>query len=276
MHNGWIGKVAGFVLSTIGLCAASGAAWAQSPPKSPSPRAFDSASIKPNTSGSGGFSMGTSHGRLTATNVSVQTLVEKAFLLKEFQVSGGPGWLATERYDIVAKIDAGTISDDDLWLSLQPLLADRFHLKFHRELKQLPVYSLVVAKNGPKLKTHVAAVEGKDEPTMRVSIGSGKGKIEATKTSLARLADTLGNHLDRTVIDNTGLRGEYDFKLEWAQEHPGEESGPSMLTSLQEGLGLAGPSIFTAVQEQLGLKLESAKGPVETIVINAVTKASAN
>jgi len=94
MHNGWIGKVAGFVLSTIGLCAASGAAWAQSPPKSPSPRAFDSASIKPNTSGSGGFSMGTSHGRLTATNVPVQTLIEKAFLLKEFQVSGGPGWLA--------------------------------------------------------------------------------------------------------------------------------------------------------------------------------------
>src|SRR5579863_7711314 len=95
-------------------------AFAQKPP------AFDVASVKPNTSGTGNFSMGTSHGRLTATNVSVRTLI-----LKGFQVTGGPGWLGTERYDVVAKTENTSVSDDDLWLLLQPLLAERFKLRFH-------------------------------------------------------------------------------------------------------------------------------------------------
>lgn len=216
--------------------------------------------------------MGTSHGRLTATNVSVRTLILKAFHAKDFQVSGGPGWLATERYDVVAKTENTTISDKELWLSLQPLLQDRFKLRFHRQTKQLPVYSLAVARGGPKLKPHA----GTDEPSLTGRTGDGKSSIVAAGISMAGLADILGDHLDRTVVDNTGLRGGYDFKLDWAQEHLGEESGPSVPGSLEEGLGLSGPSLFTAVQEQLGLKLESAKGPVEVIVIDGAEKASAN
>src|SRR5580692_8522282 len=95
-------------------------AFAQKPP------AFDAASVKPNTSGTGGFGMGTSHGRLTATNVPVRMLILKGFHAKEFQVTGGPGWLGTERYDVVAKTENARISDDDLWLLLQPLLEERF------------------------------------------------------------------------------------------------------------------------------------------------------
>jgi uncharacterized protein (TIGR03435 family) len=250
----------------IGVALAVAMAFAQKPP------AFDAASVKPNLGGTGGFSMGTSHGRLTATNVTVRTLILKGFHAKDFQVAGGPGWLETERYDVVAKTENTSISDNDLWLSLQPLLAERFKLRFHRETKQLPVYSLTVVKGGPKLKPHV----GDDEPTMSGRMGSGKASLSGTRTSMARLADTLSEHTDRIVVDNTGLKGVYDFKLDWAEDHPGEPAGVSMLSSLQEGLGLAGPSIFTAVQEQLGLKMEPAKGPVEMIVIDGAEKASGN
>lgn len=230
-------------------------------------RAFDVASIKPDLSGGGGFGMGTSHGRLTATNVSVRELILKGFHLKEFQVSGGPAWLGTERYDIDARTENAGIGDDELWLLLQPLLTERFKLKYHRETKQLPVYSLIIAKGGPKLRIHT----GTDESRISGRMSSGKASIDATRTSMAKIADILGDHTDRKVIDNTGLKGDYDFKLDWAQEHPGE-----ILGGLQEQLGLSGPSIFTAVQEQLGLKLEPAKGPVEIIVIDSAEKASAN
>jgi uncharacterized protein (TIGR03435 family) len=250
----------------VGISLALAMVFAQKPP------AFDAASVKPNASGTGGFSMGTKNGRLTATNVPVRMLILKGFHAKEFQVTGGPGWLDTERYDVVAKTENTSISDDDLWLLLQPLLEDRFKLRFHRETKQLPVYSLTVAKGGPKLKPHV----GDDEPSMSGRTSSGKSSLACTKTSMAKLADTLGEHTDRIVTDNTGLKGVYDFKLDWAQEDSHEPAGISMLSSLQEGLGLTGPSIFTAVQEQLGLKLEPAKGPVQMIVIDGAEKASGN
>jgi uncharacterized protein (TIGR03435 family) len=254
------------IKKVMGVALAAAMAFAQKP------AAFDVASVKLNTSFTGGFSMGTKNGRLTATNVSVRTLILKGFHAKDFQVTGGPGWLETERYDVIAKTENTSISDDDLWLLLQPLLEDRFRLRFHRETKQLPVYSLTVAKGGPKLKPHV----GDDEPSMSGRLGSGKSSLAWTKTSMAKLADTLGEHTDRIVVDNTGLKGFYDFKLDWAQEDSHEPAGISMLSSLQEGLGLTGPSIFTAVEEQLGLRLEPAKGPVQIIVIDGAEKASGN
>ena len=112
-------------------------------------------------------------------------------------------------------------------------------------------------------------------PAIRFTAGSGKARLEATKTSMPRFADVLGEHLDRTVVDRTGLAGEYDFKLEWAQDHPGEAS-PSTLGTLQEELGLTGPSVFTAVQEDFGLRLEPGKGSVEIFVMDSAAKASAN
>ena len=116
---------------------------------------------------------------------------------------------------------------------------------------------------------------GDDQLTMRITAGSGKAKLEATKASMPRFADSLAEYTDRPVLDNTQLRGEYDFKLEWARNNAGETS-PSMLDSLREEVGLTGPPLFTAVQEQLGLKLQPAKGPVEIIVVDSAEKASAN
>ncbi len=200
----------------------------------------------------------------------MRTLIEKAFHAKEFQISS---WLSSERYDIVAKTSNADISDDELWLLLRPVLAERFKLRYHRQTKDLPVYALVVAKGGMKLK----AASAGETPSQRGSSGDGKASIDARRTGIAKLADMLGNHMDRTVVDRARLRGEYDFHLDWAQEHPGEQSTPSVPGQIEEGLGFSsGPTIFTALQEQLGLKLESARGPVEIIVIDGAERASAN
>jgi len=236
------------------------------------PRAFDVASVKLNTSGGGNISGGTKNGRLATTNMPALMLIQQAFQVKDFQVTGGPGWLATERYDIEAKMEKNNISDDDLWLSLQPLLIERFHLKFHRESRQMPVFALTLVKGGPKFSAHKESADGHDREGIGVSIGSGKGKLTATKTTMARFCDSLGHQVDRIVIDRTGLKGDYDFKVEWSPEnHEG-----STLGALEEKVGLTGVNIFEALQDQLGLKLESTKGPVDVIVIDSADRPSAN
>jgi len=258
-------------LGSLELTSTTGFAQAPAQSKTAAVAPFDVASIKANRSGSGSVSMRTSHGRLTVSNVTVRMLIQSGFHVKDSQISGGPAWLETERYDIVAKTERTDISDDDLWRSLQPLLVDRFRLRFHRETKQLPVYLLIVAKGGPRLKNHI----GDDQQTLKSTAGSGKAKIEATKTSMPKFADSLARFLDRPVVDNTQLKGEYDLKLEWAQDHPGESS-PSILDSLREEVGLTGPTVFTAMQEQLGLKLQPTKGPVEIVSVDSAEKASEN
>jgi uncharacterized protein (TIGR03435 family) len=203
-------------------------------------------------------------------NATVRELIESAFRVKSFQVAGGPAWLGAERYDIVAKTENSQVGDDDLWLLLQPLLMERFGLKFHRETKELPVYSLLVGTKGNRL-SQPRAGEGS---SMRVSSGSGGAKMIATKMPLAKLADMLGNRLGRAVIDRTGLNGDFDFKLEWSEERKDPDS--SFDVGIEDLLGLSRPSISTAVQEQLGLRLESAKGPVDIIVIDGAERASPN
>jgi uncharacterized protein (TIGR03435 family) len=222
-------------------------------------QAFEVASIKPNHSGSGSSGDNTAHGRLTVTNDSLKDLMQLAFGVKDFQIEGGPGWIATERYDIVATTGkAGDLTEAELRPMLQALLADRFALKFHRETKQITVYSLVVAKNGPKLTEHMG---GGDNSNSNTSGGAEKRTMTVTNGNMTRLARNLERQVGRIVTDNTGLTGAYDYKLEWAPDQSPD-------TSL--------PSLFTALQEQLGLRLDSGKGPAEIIVIDSVEKASEN
>jgi uncharacterized protein (TIGR03435 family) len=218
---------------------------------------FEVASIKPNNAG-GRASFTSSGGRLTVTNLRLTMLIQYAFGVREFQISGGPGWLTTERYDIAATTAVpGALTGKALEPYLQSLLIDRFQLKVHRETRVFQVYSLVQAKNGPKLTAHAGAGESS------ISGRDGLGRISknATNATMARLANTLGAELDRTVIDNTGLKGGYDFTLEWA---------PNPTPDSDE------PSLFTAVQQQLGLRLESTRSPVEIIVIDSAEKPSEN
>ena len=280
---------------------------AQSQPASAAPLpSFEVGSIKPDKGGGRGvFLRMRPGGGFSASNVSVKMLIGYAYNIANFQVSGGPNWLNSERYDIEAKSENPAGDDprkmsgeqfkhqqDQLKLMVQSLLADRFKLALRHETKELPVYALVVAKNGPKLQ--VAKNMPAPEPTnpsgpKRAPFPGGgmmmrPGHLEGRSAPVSFLAQTLARQLGRTVIDKTGLSGNYDFTLEWTPEEREQQMfkgagdgepgrGPTESAPPPDS---SGPSIFTAVQEQLGLKLESQKGPVEILVIDQVEKPSEN
>lgn len=267
----------------ICLSLALGAAFGQSA----EPPVFDVASIKPSDPLGHSMSIGVRPGGLfNASGVTVKALIMNAYDLRPFQISGGPGWLDTDRYDIIARAKVMTSQEDDpakmtdtqrnqfraqMQLRLQTLLADRFQLKVHKETKDLPIYALTVAKNGAKIQESA----DKTSPGGSLSLNSGEsGRMEMTGKMLPMesLVKTLAGQVGRTVLDKTGLQGKYDFKLSFTpdlgpQQGPGEEHAATLD---------AGPSIFTALQDQLGLKLDSQKGPVEVLVIDSVQKASEN
>jgi uncharacterized protein (TIGR03435 family) len=227
---------------------------------------FEVASIKPNNSVSFNSGTRTTEHSLSSQNVTAKRLIEMAYRVQSFQVIGGPDWMDSSRFDIEAKPPANVIlNSDTIPKMILSMLEERFQLKAHRETRELPVYALVAGRDMTKLKT---PVEGKDGPggdAGSISINGSRNKVEirASAISLAGLASALGNQLDRTVIDRTNIAGVYDVVLSWSPQ--------PTVTSEQPG-----PTVFTALQEQLGLKLESAKGPVEVIVIDSVQKPSDN
>ena len=265
---------------------------------------FDVASIKPNTSGSGNSGTSTRQGRIFATNVSVKQLIRQAYSLQNFQIVGGPGWIDADRYDIEAKAEDGAVAQtppgppdpnkpNPIALMMQSLLEDRFQLKLHRETRELPVYTLSIAKDGSKMKLSAEQNPGRGGPPERGagpppapggpaavarSLGAGNmntsvnrvtGEVNGDTVEIARLVSVLAGQLGRTVIDKTELKGFFDIHLQWAVDAgagaaPGAPADP------------AGPSLFTALQEQLGLKLDSGKGPVEVLIIDSVQKPSEN
>jgi uncharacterized protein (TIGR03435 family) len=220
--------------------------------------AFEVASIKPNNSGSGTSTESTSPGRVAAVNVTTSSLLQSAFGIKEFQISGGPGWLSTDKYDIAATTGSTKdLNDKELQPYLQAMLTERFRLKIHRETKDLSVYALGIAKGGAKLTAH----DGAGDTSTNISNSPLKTTLRSINISMAAFVGTLGRRLDQMVIDNTSLPGGYDLTLEWAPD-------PNAETTV--------PSLFTALQEQLGLKLESTRGPVEIIVIDNIERPTEN
>ena len=155
---------------------------------------------------------------------------------------------------------------------LRSILAERFRLRIHRDTKEAPVYALVIAKNGPKLK----------ESHEGFGINGMPGQLIGAKAGMALLARVLSGILRRPVVDHTGLDATYAFKLEWTPDFGSSLDKPgAAAVEKAEAVGASlpdseGPSIFSALQEQLGLRLESQKGPVETIVIDRAEKPSEN
>jgi uncharacterized protein (TIGR03435 family) len=280
---------------------------AQSQPATSEPRpSFEVASVKPNKSGGpGAFMRMMPGGRLMVSNLTVKGLIGYAYNVRDFQVSGGPGWVNSDRFNIEAKGD-GVSGDpmkmteadrkqqeDQFRLMMQSLLAERFKLAVRQESKELPVYVLVVAKNGPKLQP--AKNEGPEsQPSANPQGPKGMpfkgrgmmmrpGQIDGHSAPVSFLAQTLSQQLGRTVIDKTGLTGLYDFSLSWQPEQrQGQmfkttadgESGPAPADAAAPHT--SGPTVFTALQEQLGLKLDSQKGPVEILVIEQVEQPTGN
>jgi uncharacterized protein (TIGR03435 family) len=231
---------------------------------------FEVLSVKPMTSNSPGMSMQTNPGRFFTRGSNLKFLIQYAYRMKSFQISGGPDWMNTDRFEIEGKFNAGENKDNDdkLLLMLQSALEDRFKLKFHRETKDAPVFELTVAKNGPKL------TPASNEP---IPTGGNRGGGFATLTStrtlrsrgatMANFAAFLSDSLGRAVIDKTGLDGKFDITLEYSDDTAPVAAGePSTRAA----------SLFTALQEQLGLKLETGRGPVELFVVDSAQKPSGN
>jgi uncharacterized protein (TIGR03435 family) len=241
------------------------------------PTAYTVASIKPNKSSDDRFMLRPQPGGgLTATGVTLKMLIMFAYGVAGYQISGAPSWIGTERWDIEAKTEGvqGPVPLAQSQARLRRLLEDRFQLKTRRESRKLPIYALVATKGGPKLNPHPG------DPAERKPVASfGFGSASFTDSSVANLAGQLTLYLDRPVLDQTGVKGSYDFTLKWT---------PAPNESSAQAIGLpphadppaptdsTGPSLFTALQEQLGLRLKPAKGPVDILAIEHVEKPSEN
>jgi uncharacterized protein (TIGR03435 family) len=236
--------------------------------------AFDVVSIKPNKSGDALVGIQSTTDGFTATNYTLQKLIRVAYGVQDDQISGGPNWLNSLRYDVDAKMD-GSVAEELQKLSsnqhkvvvggmLQALLADRFGLRLHKENEEIPVYALVIAENGLKLQR---AIPGDTYPNgfksdggvpLGVGCWSQPGKLVGQGVPITPpVQDLSERYLHRTVLDKTGLIDNYDFTLQWTPD---------------EGHG----AIFKALEEQLGLKLESQKGSREILVIDHAEKPSEN
>jgi uncharacterized protein (TIGR03435 family) len=200
--------------------------------------------------------------RVHWTGVPLRVLITNEYGLQDYQIVGVPAWAASDRWDVEAKADAPSAPAEKIQM-MRTLLADRFHLTFHMETRELPEYRLEVAKGGPKLQKAEGGAPGGG---VRVD----KGLIEGHQTTMATLAGFLKGELGRPVFDNTGLTGSYNVRLEWlpdeSQPNSGGEAPP---------VDAMGAPIFTALQG-LGLRLTPFKGPVEIFVVDHVEKASGN
>jgi uncharacterized protein (TIGR03435 family) len=249
MRSGGLRFVSAFapVLLCVGVLA-------QAPP------AFDAASVKRNSEGGPRSGVGIQPGgHVTITNQTLRQIIRNAFGSSDIEVVGGPDWIGTDRWDIVAT--AGTGDADPPWRAmLKSLLMERFRLDAHVESRERPIYALTVARSdrtlGPNIrpsKSDTFCTDAGSCGTARLSGNAEAGTINSTDRAMAGLAQSLTQFAERRVIDRTGLDGHYDFELKWSDT-----------------------SVFTALQEQLGLKLQPATGPVDVVVVDRVERPTEN
>ena len=283
------------VTAAVLLIAAAGAASPSRAQTSAAQPAFDVASIKPNGSGDWRKSLGPAPGgRFLATNQTLRDLLPFAYGLPQMaagiRIVGGPSWIDADRFDIVARAE-GTPSPEQLGGMLRTLLADRFKLSTHRETREMPVYTLVMSRADGALGTRLrrsevseeacaarrAAIRRREpvppqEPGKPPVCGSGRtvpGRITAVGWSMEQLVNALMPFAGRVVLDRTGRVGLFDADLEWT---PDQMPRPQPDDPDPPRIDPNGPSLFTALQEQLGLKLDSARGPVDVLVVDNVAK----
>lgn len=213
--------------------------------------------------------------RMFGSNMTALGWIEIAYRLRDFQITG-PAWISTEKFDIEAKAERPA-SGRQMGLMLQALLVERFRLAFHREMKEMPVYGLVVARGGLKMKPSadrtlwVGDFPDGSPDGRPVTGGSpselAPGRLVGKAIPMSMFVTLLADQLGRRVIDKTGLTGRYDIDLHYT---PG--SGRETFVDADTST----PSLFTALQEQLGLRLEATKGPVETMVVDRIERPGAN
>jgi uncharacterized protein (TIGR03435 family) len=258
---------------------------------------FEVATVKPNRSGDQRLLIEMPLGRFITTGTTTKFLIAYAYKVKAFQVSGGPSWTDSERYDIDAKVPDSVAerafkvpfdqTKQQYLLMVQALLVDRFKLKVSYQTKELPVLALVVAKSGPKVReakpgdAYPSGIKDSDGRAIGRTWRMARGQLIAQGISMESLGGVLSQYLGRTVLNQTGLKGDYDFTLQWTPDYRESEmlKGSEDARPETDNAPLpdsTGPSIFTAIQEQLGLKFESQKAPVQVLVIDHVERPSEN
>lgn len=258
-----------------GLCAIA---------QTPAGPRFEVASVKPNRSGDPhGTVVVQPGGRYAAVNISVSQLVSEAYGLQSGQLVGGPDWTRTDRVDITATaggdiqpgaVDSGGFSR--LQLMLQALLADRFRLVVHRDSREQSIYALVRARSdgtlGPKMRLSTADCA---LPLAAIcAVRLGHGRLSAGDATMAQLAASLSSTVQRVVRDRTGLTGRYSMEVSFTPERMPQGPAPSPGAVSPPAIDPNGTSIFTVLQEELGLKLESARAPVDIVVIDSIERAT--
>ena len=245
-----------------------------------SSQVFEVASVKPNKPGVTSVSMRMQPGgRLNLLNVTVLDIIRFAYAVQPFQIDGGPSWLESERYDVLAKVD-GEIAPlppgqiGPVQVMAQNLLAERFKLKAHRQTRDAPAYALVLARDDRKLGKQIAASHVDCVAVLKAMMAGGRagppagpggaqcrlstagpGNVRGTDVSIGQLAQLLSVQLQRQVVDRSGLTGMFSFELSFAADQTNDPDRPS---------------IFTALQEQLGLKLESQRAPLDMVIIDSI------
>lgn len=236
---------------------------------------FEVATVKPATPGQPIGLFTWPGGRITATNYKLRQLIQDAYSVDRYQVLGGPAWIDTERYSVEAKPpdtpewrkvvppSSKTPPTAEMRRMLQRLLAERFQLQLHRETRQDSVYVLVATKSGPKLKPPTVTAQpfvssGRTGDITRDALSQ---YIAGQNATMAMFAIRLAQHLSRPVLDESGIAGSFDFRVEYAADETQSD---------------AAASLFRAIQDQLSLKLEARKGPVEVLVIDHAEKPSEN
>jgi uncharacterized protein (TIGR03435 family) len=264
-------------IAVAALAFAASGTLAQSPQPHLTPRpkfdAFDVATIKPTAldAKSGRYIIMQGTHRFVEKYYTLKLLIAAAYDLNPKTISGGPGWVESDHFDILA-ITPGNVqpTHNEQMSMLRTLLSDRFKLTFHRKQKVFSIYQLELASSGPKLKP---ATEPPDEPPAVIStVYAQRIVLPARNVTMNDFTSLLQRAvLDRPVVNKTGLTGRYDFDLTWAPDET-QFGGDVPVASADA----PSPPLFTAMQEQLGLRLEAIRGPVDALIIDTAERPSAN
>jgi uncharacterized protein (TIGR03435 family) len=274
MTSDLAGKLHAVILLAIAVLLAAPVACAQPAHEGPAKaieraktvQPFDVVSIKENKTGAPGYIDSDDHGIFTAVDVPLEAIIDVAYDIKPDQLSGLTGPVSSARFDLTGKVLAPgsatptMLPDGNLHAMVVLLLQDRFHLKAHLEPRVKPVYDLVVAKGGLKIKLSQDEIHFNN---CSVSGGNANKALIGKNCTIADISSELSDGVGRKVIDKTGLPGHSDITLKWSDDVAAEQSGPNV-------------DLFTALEEQLGLKLQPSKAPIDTLIIDHVEMPTQN
>lgn len=248
---------------------------------------FEAASIKANTSATRAVGFDLPAGRVQITNAPLRFIIRQAYRIPEPRILGGPDWMGIVRFDITATAPAAGWTGDRARQMLQSLLADRFKLVTHMETRNLPIYTLVVAKAGslgPNLRPSAREcsgsgpkmADGKVQCGLLVSQAATRANLRGGGLAFGDVVRTLGDYVDRPLEDRTGLNGRYDLELQFTADRGAVPGGPvpGGLTTTAADTDI--PALPTALLEQLGLRLEPTRGDVDVMVVDGVDRPTGN